>query len=260
MSDTAQSGDRSLPIRIARRLPYARRFVRYVRAWWENWRRQHERSAKIITRKNTVRAYNRVYRSDRFLGEYLRPERCEFYEEFVEKCVPLKPQRIIDVGCGTGHLLRILLDRLAHNPEIVVGLDRARAGIRRVHTLVPEAQGVVADLYRLPAFKTQFDLVLCVEVLEHVREPLLAVKVLRTLCAPQGRVAITVPDGAEDTWEGHLNFWAEEELRAFLQPEGLLELERIQDGEVLLAWLGPKSEPAKLASPEHGRLARLRPR
>ena len=59
------------------------------------------------------------------------------------------------------------------------------------------------------------------------------------ICAPGGRVAITVPDGAQDSWEGHVNFWDEGELRAFLAPHGLVVIDRIQDGTVLLAWLAP---------------------
>lgn len=222
-----------LPVRIARRLPYARPLVRWLRAW----RRKHERTAKNITRRNTLRGYNRLYRSDRLLAEYLVPERLRFYEEVAERCASLAPRRIIDVGCGPGTLLRLLVARLPGKPELVVGVDRSRAGIRRARKLLPEARWLVGDLNRLPADSERFDLVLCTEVLEHIREPRRAVDVLRRLCAPEGRVAITVPDGARDSWEGHVNFWSEGELRDFLRPEGLLELERIQDGEVFLAWL-----------------------
>ena len=87
----------------------------------------------------------------------------------------------------------------------------------------------------------QFDLVVCTEVLEHLHEPERAVDVLRRLCAPGGRVALTVPDGAQDAWEGHVNFWDESDLRTFLRPSGLTELERIEDGRVLLAWLSSES-------------------
>jgi 2-polyprenyl-3-methyl-5-hydroxy-6-metoxy-1,4-benzoquinol methylase len=177
-----------------------------VRDWYKDWRVAHERSTKNITRKNTLRAYNRVYRSDSLLAEYLAPSRLEFYDEVAEKCARLTPRRVIDVGCGTGHLLRSLVDRVTVAPELVVGVDRSRTGIRRARALLPSAKFIVADLYRLPLDAEQFDLVLCTEVLEHVREPALAVDALCRLCAPRGRVSITVPDGAQDSWEGHVNF------------------------------------------------------
>jgi 2-polyprenyl-3-methyl-5-hydroxy-6-metoxy-1,4-benzoquinol methylase len=209
--------------------------------WLRAWRRKHERSARNITRKNTARAYNRLYRSNPLLAEYLGPERIRFYEEVAERCVPLAPRRIVDVGCGPGALLHLLVARLSAKPELIVGVDRSRAGIRRARRLLPEAQWLVGDLFGLPAGREQFDLVLCTEVLEHVREPRRAVGVLRSMCAPGGRIAITVPDGARDSWEGHVNFWTEDELRGFLESEGMLELERIQGGDVFLAWVRPNT-------------------
>jgi 2-polyprenyl-3-methyl-5-hydroxy-6-metoxy-1,4-benzoquinol methylase len=194
---------------------------------------------RTITRTNTLRAYNRVYRSDRWLGEYLQPVRLRFYAEVAERCAPLAPRRVVDVGCGTGHLVKALLDALPRAPERIVGVDRSRAGIRRARALVREGDWYVADLYDLPRDDERFELVLCTEVLEHVADPARAVAALRRLCAPGGRVALTVPDGAEDSWEGHVNFWDEDELRAFLGPRGLVGLERIQGGQVFLAWLAP---------------------
>jgi 2-polyprenyl-3-methyl-5-hydroxy-6-metoxy-1,4-benzoquinol methylase len=229
----------SFVVRVARRIPYLPPAVHYVRDWYKDWRVAHERSTKNISRKNTIRAYNRVYRSNSLLAEYLVPARFEFYDEVAQRCARLTPRRIIDIGCGTGHLLRSLVDRMAVAPELVVGVDRSRAAIRRARAVVPKGTFVVADLYRLPLDADRFDLVLCTEVLEHVREPALAVDALCRLCAPGGRVAITVPDGAQDSWEGHANFWNEDEFRAFLAPHALVGIDRIEGGATFLAWLAP---------------------
>jgi 2-polyprenyl-3-methyl-5-hydroxy-6-metoxy-1,4-benzoquinol methylase len=228
-----------LVVRIAQRIPYLARGVRSVRDWYKDWRVAHERSVRNITRKNTLRAYNRVYRSDSLLAEYLAPARLAFYDEVAERLARLTPRRVIDVGCGPGHLLRSLVDRMPVAPEFVVGVDRSRTAIRRARALVPEGKFVVADLYRLPLDAERFDLVLSIEVLEHVREPALAVDALCRLCAPGGRVAITVPDGAQDSWEGHVNFWDEGEFHAFLAPHALVGIDRIEDGRTFLAWLAP---------------------
>jgi 2-polyprenyl-3-methyl-5-hydroxy-6-metoxy-1,4-benzoquinol methylase len=248
---------RPLFVRIAARIPYLRPAVRSLQGryrswqdWYRNWRLTHARTVKNITRKNTLRAYNRVYRSDSLLAEYLAPGRLEFYEEVAEICAPLAPRRLVDVGCGNGQLIRFLVDRMPASPELVVGIDRSRAGIRKARTLVPEGTFVVADLYRLQPDHERFDLVLCTEVLEHVHEPAPAVEVLRGLCAPGGRIAITVPDGAQDSWEGHVNFWTEDELQAFLAPFGLAGIDRIQEGGVLLAWLTPDRHVTEQAQRE----------
>lgn len=229
---------RPLAVRIARRVPYARSTVE----WFLGWRRDHERSTWNITRKNTLRAYNRVYGSDERLAEYLTPQRLEFYKEVAERCAPLAPRRVVDVGCGTGHLLRFLVDSMQTEPELIVGIDHSPAGIRRARTSVPKGRWLVADLFRLTPEWDRFDLVLCTEVLEHVHEPARAVEVLRRLCAHGGSVAITVPDGKQDSWEGHVNFWDERDLRAFLAPHGLVGIDRIQNGDVFLAWLTPEAD------------------
>ena len=214
---------------LARKVPYAREALDVVAP---------ARSAAALTKKNTLPAYNRVYSSDRLLNQYLGPERFEFYEELATIFAPLAPRSLIDVGCGTGHLLRFTVDRMAVVPEQIVGIDHSEAGIRRARELLPSATWMVADLYDA-ALRDQFDLVLCTEVLEHLHEPQRAVDELRRLCAPHGHIAITVPDGAQDDWKGHVNFWDESQLRAFLAPSGLTAIDRVEDGQVLLAWLSP---------------------
>lgn len=217
-------------MRFARRIPYALNTLDWLRP---------ERSAASITRNNTLDAYDRVYDSDRLLDEYLSPERLAFFEEVASICAPLAPRRIVDIGCGPGHLLLLLVDKMSSSPERVVGIDHSDAGIRRARTLMPSATWLVDDLYT-SSLSDRFDLVLCTEVLEHVHKPTAAVEVLRRMCARGGRVAITVPDGAQDSWEGHVNFWDEDALRAFLAPHGLVAIERIQNDDVLLAWLAPE--------------------
>src|SRR5262245_32843515 len=85
------------------------------------------RSAAAATRRNTREAYEAVYDSDRLVAEYLSPGRLEFYRELVGVLAPLEPRSVIDVGCGTGHLLRLLVDALPIPAERVVGIDHADA-------------------------------------------------------------------------------------------------------------------------------------
>ncbi len=225
-----------LAVRVALRLPYGQQGVDRLRAL----RRRYRPTAEIITRSNTLEAYDRVYGSDRLLAKVLDPARLEFYEEVATICAGLRPRRVIDIGCGTGHVLRFLVDRMATSPELVVGVDHSSVGIDRARELLPTATWLVSDLYSLPPALERFDLVICTEVLEHLETPGRAAEVLRGLCAPGGRVAITVPDGAHDSWEGHVNFWSEEDLRAFLAPYGLVEITRIENGRTFLAWLAPQ--------------------
>jgi 2-polyprenyl-3-methyl-5-hydroxy-6-metoxy-1,4-benzoquinol methylase len=217
--------------RFAQRVPIPRQALALLRAF--------RPTAATLTRQNTLDAYDSVYDSDRMLGEYLSPERLAFFDELASILAPLAPKSILDVGCGTGHLLGVLADRMDPGPTRIVGVDHSAAGIQRARALLPGATWLVDDLYSLSLKGEPFDLVLCTEVLEHLDEPERAVHVLRAHCAPGGRVVVTVPDGATDSWEDHVNFWDEAELRRFLEPLGLVSLDRIQGGDVLLAWLRP---------------------
>jgi 2-polyprenyl-3-methyl-5-hydroxy-6-metoxy-1,4-benzoquinol methylase len=195
-------------------------------------------TASNITRRNTRRAYDRVYRDDRLLNEYLAPGRVAFYVEVAEIVATERPRSVVDVGCGTGNLLREVVERAA--PERVVGIDHAAAGVRRAQKLVPSGEFHAQSLYNVRLADT-FDLVLCTEVLEHLSDPAAAVDLLNGLCAASGTILITVPDGAQDEWEGHRNFWSEGELKEFLQPYGDVEVSRMRaDTMSLLAVVRPR--------------------
>jgi 2-polyprenyl-3-methyl-5-hydroxy-6-metoxy-1,4-benzoquinol methylase len=194
-------------------------------------------TAPNITRRNTRRAYERVYGDDRLLSEYLGPERIAFYEQVAAISASERPRSVIDVGCGTGNLLRAIVEKTA--PERVVGVDYASAGVDRAKQLVPSGEFRAQSLYDVTPEET-FELVLCTEVLEHVRDPKSAVEVLVRLCTRSGTILITVPDGAHDEWEGHRNFWNKAELEAFLRQYGEVEVSRIGSDEIsLLALVRP---------------------
>jgi 2-polyprenyl-3-methyl-5-hydroxy-6-metoxy-1,4-benzoquinol methylase len=201
-------------------------------------------SAASVTRRNSRRAYERLFRSDRLLGEYLSADRIRFYEEIAAIGAELDPRSVVDVGCGSGELIRALATRL-DGARVFAGIDYARSGIERAGTAFPGARWIVADLYTFEPSDlfgaARFDLVLCTEVLEHLDDPGRALDLLERLCAPSGRVLITVPDGALDAWTGHVNFWTEDELARYLAGRGLDEIRRVDDGRVLLAILAPRS-------------------
>ncbi|MFL5958805.1 MAG: class I SAM-dependent methyltransferase [Gaiellaceae bacterium] len=208
--------------------------VQRARTDFEN-RRAH--TVRNVTRRNNRRAYERVYGDDSLLSEYLGPERIAFYETVAEISARERPRAVIDVGCGTGNLLRAVVEKTS--PERVVGIDHAEAGIVRARQLVPSGEFRAESLYDLEPTET-FDLVLCTEVLEHLRDPQTALEKLVRLCARSGRILITVPDGAQDTWEGHRNFWSKAELDAFLRRYGEVEISRLAADEVsLLAVVRP---------------------
>ena len=101
----------------------------------------------------------------------------------------IKGKRILDVGCGGG----ILCESLALEGAEVVGIDLAEAGLEvaKLHLLESgldvNYQKITAEEFAQSNAET-FDIVTCMEMLEHVPEPSSIIKSCSKLVKPQGRV------------------------------------------------------------------------
>ena len=101
----------------------------------------------------------------------------------------IKGKRILDVGCGGG----ILCESLALEGAEVVGIDLAEAGLEvaKLHLLESgldvNYQKITAEEFAESNAET-FDIVTCMEMLEHVPEPSSIIKSCSKLVKRQGRV------------------------------------------------------------------------
>jgi O-antigen biosynthesis protein len=96
--------------------------------------------------------------------------------------------RALDLGCGDGRLsAEVEAASLTLADVSGVALERAR---RRL----PDARAVeLAPDEPLPFDDGEYELVLCAETLEHVRDVQLLLSEVRRVLAPGGRLAITTP-------------------------------------------------------------------
>jgi SAM-dependent methyltransferase len=83
-------------------------------------------------------------------------------------------ERVLDVGCGTGELTRVLAEE-AGDDATVVGLD-ADPDLLRVAREGSDRAVVVGDATRLPFRDGTFDLVVCQALLVNLPDPLCAVR------------------------------------------------------------------------------------
>ena len=109
---------------------------------------------------------------------------------WIEDLVPLKGQRVVDIGCGGG----ILADSMARKGAEVLGIDLATKALRvaQLHALEAQTEGVT---YReISAEKlageqpASFDVVTCMEMLEHVPDPASVVRACAAMVKPGGWV------------------------------------------------------------------------
>ena len=96
--------------------------------------------------------------------------------------------RVLDVGCGDGHLGALLTER----GYAVTGLER-RGGYTEAFPKSVEL--VEADLEAgLPPLAGKFEHVLCADILEHLRRPESLLRELRGALAPGGRLVASLPN------------------------------------------------------------------
>lgn len=95
----------------------------------------------------------------------------------------------LDLGCGAGGVLRAVVDHL--RPARALGLDGTQAAVD-----VARSRGVDARLadFRKPLeLPFRPDAVSCLDVLEHLEDPVLALANLRAAAAPDALLVVSVP-------------------------------------------------------------------
>ena len=111
---------------------------------------------------------------------------------FINDNYPLKGLCVLDIGCGGG----ILSEAMAQKGATVVGLDASEENIMiasnhakenklDINYIVNTAESFSAE------HKHQFDLITCMELLEHVPDPLSIIKSCSELVRPGGHVMLS---------------------------------------------------------------------
>lgn len=98
-----------------------------------------------------------------------------FYNRLSDIVRSIQPSSVLDAGCGEGETI----DRLGKLlPDSVVGFDVNPACVSFVSGRFPDLSFSVQSIYELPYEPDSFDLVMCLEVLEHLDKPELALREL----------------------------------------------------------------------------------
>jgi SAM-dependent methyltransferase len=157
-------------------------------------------------------------------------------------------ERVLDIGCGDGRLTAHL------RATELVAADVSPVALMRAGTRLPGARRVELEPdAALPLPDGSFDLVLCAETIEHVRDVQLLLSEARRVLAPGGRLAVTTPAHGRATGlsilaggferhfqplSPHLRFLTPRSLRALLEELGFEVLSLGRRKGTLLAVAG----------------------
>ncbi len=141
----------------------------------------------------------------------------------IAKCVRASSSKdgsYLDVGCGTG----IVLDEVGSGFKKQVGLDISQGALGLTTERVSSPL-VCADACRLPFADNSFDLVSCLDVLEHVRDDLDCIRECFRVCKPGGYMVFSAPAldflwSEHDEAIHHLRRYSWRSLRAKLEAGG----------------------------------------
>lgn len=109
----------------------------------------------------------------------------------VLKEAPQIEGNILDIGCHGGLFTEIIAKKV--NQSNFYGVDISSQAVMLAQKRLPKGKFLVADAIKLPFRKDFFNAIYCLEVLEHLDDPLLALIEIRRILKKKGVGIILVP-------------------------------------------------------------------
>jgi 2-polyprenyl-3-methyl-5-hydroxy-6-metoxy-1,4-benzoquinol methylase len=150
--------------------------------------------------------------------------------------------RVLDLGCGDGALAA----RMAAQGAVVTGVDPSPAAIERAREAHPDMTWALpAEDGRLPVGDASFDVVTCVNVLQHVADTQMLMSEARRVLVPGGLFVTAVPHHGRlrgavtaltsferhfDPLEPVLRFYTARSLQALLEAFAFQDVETMAHG------------------------------
>jgi 2-polyprenyl-3-methyl-5-hydroxy-6-metoxy-1,4-benzoquinol methylase len=158
------------------------------------------------------------YTDPKYWKNYLEKSGYQYYammrELLKEKGININGKSCCDVGCGTGYFLLTL--RNNYTSLSLTGFDVVKSAVALAKKTEPGSDIYLGNILK-PDRQKKFDVVFCTEVLEHILQAEQALKNLIAMTNKSGVCIIGVPNGREDDYQGHINFWSPESWEFFIK-------------------------------------------
>ncbi len=138
--------------------------------------------------KQTYETYWKDRQSQRQLDKNDERPKNEIFETVV--AILKRGKRLLDVGCGNGTLVEIAEDKF----DVIHGCDISETALYEAKGRCMMATCVDLNAETLPYRDDSFDCVTCLEVVEHVMDPLHLLKNIYRVLGPKGSLVLTTPN------------------------------------------------------------------
>lgn len=147
-------------------------------------------------RKSDIEWYNKNYYSKE------SGKRHQWYDMLMyDLRASVRPaDKVLEVGCGQSVALRGLVREKLVPEKNIYGIDQSKKATAELKRMLPQAHIEPGDIYRLPFREAHFDIVLMMEVIEHLQGPSVALKEIKRVLKPGGLVYISFPNFSVFPW------------------------------------------------------------
>ena len=168
-------------------------------------------------------------------AHYSETRKKELWPELVDltKNIP-GDSRVLDVGCGSGKLLKVLQEKKVY----YLGIDPCAELLKKAKEQFLDFKFSKGDILNLGAInELNFDYVFCIAVLQHIPGKDLQIKALKQLknkLSKDGKIILSV-------W----NLWSQEKYCKLIWKFQLLKLinkNKMDFGDILFDWKNPQGE------------------
>ncbi len=201
---------------------------------------QEKRMPEVPLEEYGQQYFERYNYADRPLGRYsMYWFARRYYAALVRRYAPPGGGRLLELGCGLGHLLGLLQDDFE-----CVGVDIADYSIEQLRRNAPRAEGYVMSADDLSRFADgEFRAVVALHLVEHLPDPADTIRQVERVLAPNGLFLFATPnpgyalrrfkDPATDAIgkdPTHINVQPPRQWRAWAEDSGFKVLKHVGDG------------------------------
>ncbi len=129
------------------------------------------------------------------LEEFYTPKEPEYFEYVRKEILPLLPEnpdKVLEVGCGTGSTLEWL--KAEKGCSWIGGVELVKGSAQKARTRLDVVYEGNIELMELPIAPGSLDLILCLDVLEHLVDPWSVTRRLAALLKPEGVLIASIPN------------------------------------------------------------------